>query len=671
MHVPAYAWVLSALVGIAFSWWAYRNLWPKHLLWKIAAVLRALILASVVFWLFNPLLNFYKNETVPAQWDVYLDASNSVKLEPSNIRSYLDSLKTVFPNVRFREFVFGESVLPAENKQQLNTKITRWDGVFDHIHSNQDQTSLRFVLSDGIINQGRMPESFEIKGKGPICTIGLGDSAAYTDLAVDELLMNADVYQGNSTDLEAVISATLYKGKTVNVEVWVNNRLVKTETWVPESDFAKKRLGYSISTLNEPKDILQVKVSIKSVPNEKIIINNERSGVIKILDKRKVIDIIYGSVHPDIKAIQMALKGKEAYQLRAYSENDGIKTDADAYILHGVKARATFTFFKDLKKPIWWFAYNRESLLNIFDQDAVSSIRKGLSGFQESVPAVNLNFESFEIDDVNSNATIWNAVETPLLTVNVPKSQVQYYQVWNGVVTNVPLIFSRKTARAEHVFLGLGIWKWRMNEFRKLQSSNKFDNWVLRNVQWLIRSNSGKGGWEFTGLESQISVGERRRIRWSFYDEAGEMQTSQKVDAYVQYENKELEKLSVLIENESYGAFFAPNSVGLNKIILKGTDGEILSETIVNVGESSVEDLQTRAQFQVLAKIAKNSGGIFSIIHQNTPSFLKEIESLNLDKAKIIVSEQNLPFERLLLVLLVIALMLGVEWFIRKWMGKI
>jgi len=149
------------------------------------------------------------------------------------------------------------------------------------------------------------------------------------------------------------------------------------------------------------------------------------------------------------------------------------------------------------------------------------------------------------------------------------------------------------------------------------------------------------------------------------------MQTSQKVDAYVQYENKELEKLSVLIENESYGAFFAPNSVGLNKIILKGTDGEILSETIVNVGESSVEDLQTRAQFQVLAKIAKNSGGIFSIIHQNTPSFLKEIESLNLDKAKIIVSEQNLPFERLLLVLLVIALMLGVEWFIRKWMGKI
>ena len=84
MHVPAYAWVLSAFVGIAFSWWAYRFLWPKHFIWKIAAILRAVALALVLFWLFNPLINYEKNETIPAQWDVYIDASNSIKLKPSS-----------------------------------------------------------------------------------------------------------------------------------------------------------------------------------------------------------------------------------------------------------------------------------------------------------------------------------------------------------------------------------------------------------------------------------------------------------------------------------------------------------------------------------------------------------------------------------------------------------
>ena len=671
MHVPAYAWVLSAFVGIAFSWWAYRFLWPKHFIWKIAAILRAVALALVLFWLFNPLINYEKNETIPAQWDVYIDASNSIKLKPSAIRSYLDSLEKAFPKVRFREFAFGESVLSVENKQQLNSKLTRFDAVFDHMDANKSQTGLRFILSDGIVNQGRMSESYNWEGIGPVCTIGMGDSAAYTDIAIDELLVNDEVYQGNSTDLEAVISASKVKGESINIEIWIDKRMAHGETWIPESEFSKKRLRYTLQTSNAKGDILNIEVRAKSLKGEKIMANNAQARIIKILDKRKIVDVVFGAVHPDMKAIQMALTGKEAYTLRAYSENEGIKKDADAYILHGVKRKETFTQIKGTKKPLWWFAYNRESIEWLFNQEGTSAIRKGLTGFQESTPARNLSFENFQIKDVNANSTIWNAVETPLFTAKVPNDQVQYYQEWNGVVTNVPLMFSRKSNRSEHVFLGLGIWKWRMNEFRKTQSSDEFDNWVLRNIQWLIRSSTGKAGWDFMGLESPISVGERRKIKWNFYDEAGELQSSKRVEAYIENESKETENLNVLIENNAYTAFFTPSSVGLNKIILKGSDGEIYKESFARVNESNIEDLQTRAQFGAMAKIAKKSGGIFNEIHQKTSPFISQIKELRLDKSKIVVAEQNLPFERLPLVLLVIASMLGIEWFIRKWMGKV
>ena len=87
MQVPAYAWVLSALIGFTLSWWAYRFLWSKNGLWKFAAVLRFIIIFICALWLFKPVINFTDSEIKAARWDFYVDVSEFNKSEIDPIAS--------------------------------------------------------------------------------------------------------------------------------------------------------------------------------------------------------------------------------------------------------------------------------------------------------------------------------------------------------------------------------------------------------------------------------------------------------------------------------------------------------------------------------------------------------------------------------------------------------
>ena len=671
MHVPAYAWILSLVVGIAFSWWAYRFLWPKNHLWKLAAILRAAAVALVVLWLFDPIVNFVDTQTKPAQWDVYVDVSNSTRADSQELQNFLDTLKVEFKSPNIRVFAFAEGLVPYANKHTLGGNLTRLDHVLTHMQANKSQTDLRWIFSDGIVNQGRMPQSFELADIGPIAAVGIGNTTLYLDLSVNELLANDEVFQGNTTDIEATIEALASKGKSLNIELWVNEVLQEQQTWIPDSERSKKKVGYTLKTSGQSNDYLKAVVKVKPAAGERNVANNQQSVLIKILDQRKIIDFVYAGPHPDIKALQLALADKEAYTLRVYSESEGLKKDADAYIAHGIRSKATLDLLSNTAKPIWWFASNRESLQTVFDAEETAAVRRGLSGFQETVPAWNSEFQLFEIPNANREKTLWNAVESPLLAIKSPSEEVQMYQVWSGTQTNVPLMISRKTKRAEHLFLGWGIWRWRMNEFRKNGNSKLFDAWVVRNIQWLLRANYGKSGWEFVRPEGIVNLGYSKKLKWICYDEAGEKKVAEGVEAYVENMNKKAVKLNLVIDNDEYMCIWNPEFSGLNKLVLRNAQGEVLREGFIDVVENTIEDMQKQAQHGVLAEIANKSSGIFGDFRGNRSEYLTKIKKMELDKPGIIMREEGLPFERWPVILMVMVGLLSIEWFLRKWLGKI
>ncbi len=671
MQVPAYAWFLSGLAGLILSWWAYRFLWSKHPLWKLAAVLRGLSIALVVLWIFNPYLHFNKNETRPARWDVYFDASASTGSDQKNAALFLDSLEQEFSNVSFRRFAFAETVVPFANRATLGGNSTRLDPVFAHMQAQKAQTDLRLFLSDGIVNQGRALESWESSELGPIASLGLGDTTAYTDLSIQEVLANLDVYQGNETEVEGTVEAVAAKGRLLNIECWVNGVRLFNETWMPLSNRQQKKLSFTLNTNQIKSDLLDVSIRVLPLLGEKNVVNNRKSALIQVRDAQKTIDLIYGGVHPDIKAIQLALLGKEAYKIRAYPESEGLKLGADLYIAHGLKSAVTLAAIKKKALPTWWFAFNNETIQVLFTGREAQLMRRGLNGLQEAIPDINSQFSAFELPEAASIYRLWTAVESPLLAFKVGIDEVQLFQNWGGSKTEVPLMFTRVEKPLESIFMGAGIWRWRMNESRKLGESPLFDAWVTRNVQRMSREANGKKGWEFVSPEGFMAVGEKRKIKWIYYDDAGEKQVKSGMDAFLKEPGSEPRKLPIFSENGELVSYLNATKAGVSRVWLQEASGVQWGKSAVSVSENNLELSQSRAQHQELAKLANKTGGVFGDFRSQAREWASQVKKLGLDSGRIVKIERYIPFEEWIWVFVLLSIFLSTEWFLRKWLGKI
>ena len=193
----------------------------------------------------------------------------------------------------------------------------------------------------------------------------------------------------------------------------------------------------------------------------------------------------------------------------------------------------------------------------------------------------------------------------------------------------------------------------------------------MRNIQWLLLANAGKSGWEFVRPEGIVNLGYSKKLKWICYDEAGEKKVAEGVEAFVENENKKSVKLNLVIDNDGYMCIWNPEFSGLNKLVLRNAQGEVLREGIIDVVENTIEDMQKQAQHGVLAEIANKSSGIFGDFRGNRSEYLTKIKKMELDKPGIIMREESLPFERWPVILMVMVGLLSTEWFLRKWLGKI
>jgi hypothetical protein len=670
MQIPAYAWILSAVFGVLVSWWAYRLLWSKSTAWKLAALLRFFLVFVLTLILFNPSWKSVFSEKKKARWDVYLDWSQSAFSDTTSVKGWLDSLMGAHPEVDFEVFVFAEDVIRFERRHHLLGTLSRLDLALESIQTRKPQTQLSLLLSDGIQNQGRLISSYGPENIGPIWTIGLGDTSLQKDVYVKDMLSNRDVFAGNSTELDARVEAKVANCIAIKIEWLADNRVLKSEVWIPDSNKELKRFGFTLKTDAKSNAWLNVKVRAARILDEVNLSNNEKTALIQVRDRKKNIDIVYGSPHPDIKALQMAIKEKEAYQVRVYSEQEALKLDADVYVAHGIKSVPNLERLKKTEKPIWWFVNTNSILKELLPGSEAGLLRRGLNGFQEAMPSVNANFESFEMPEESAIYKLWGSVEVPLLALNLAGNKVQLYQVWDGVKTQVPLMWTQKTTQAEHVFMGTGIWKWRLNEFRKNTTANTFDAWITRNIQWLSRTSESKKGWEFYAGNSMLSIGEKSKLKWVYYDESGEKRIVKGINAYATIQGKK-KWLPLFLENQEYTALYTAEGSGTVSFSLEDEKAQVLHQSLVYISPTQVEMEQTQAQHQSLKELARMSGGVYGNFISRQGCDYSSLDGKNFGLPVLRSTEKFKPWEQHApLIFLLIGVFIG-EWLLRKWLGKI
>jgi hypothetical protein len=745
-----YALPVSLLVGSVLSWLVYRrNLHKKQA--RLLIFLRALGWTMLVFLLFKPSFSLLTNREVKSKIRLFRDASGSAnpysRIEALAIKQQIE--RDFNNEVDVELTAFGQGLI-SESWDSLWTestnfiaKETRFDEVNESIINLKNESSVQaaIVISDGILNSGSSPVNRNSKVNKPVLFIGVGDSTKYPDASVEQLISNNEVFLGNTTQIETLIRYQHISSNKFVVELLENGQVIQQKSITMNSSKGKSLSGKSFLTFDYTGKVkgaqsLQVRCSL---PEDRNPNNNINSKSIEVVDRRKKILIINGKPHPDIKALVESLGSTIQNEVLVISETEvQVQTqslkDAEMVVLHGVENVGTFEEVQRQKLPHWVFANTPTSLVfaNKNSGVTVGNISR-ITTFQTVGVMLNEDFDLFRWSPSNSNKiqNLWGGISATLVKLNPnSNSTVQLKQIWNSTVTDFPL--SSVNANSEvpsFWFWGEGIWKSRLNEFRKNQTTEQFDAWVNTSMQWLGSNPSDKKGLKIITSSDQAQLGELYRFKVLKYDQAGNKSDKDNLTANVVYQNGKTQAVPLLKVNQEYLGSFIPEETGSvslkigNSSTTYNTMGKSLkanalkdnktkepttsgisqkhrksneytsAEKVIFVSSVSLEQRTKQADFELLRKWANSRNGGFipspsedSQIDENESLVKKDfllnnkrtlvtaaiknwIEKNKLNQIRIIEETRTVGVREWIVYLLIVCGVFGAEWILRKRWG--
>jgi len=244
------------------------------------------------------------------------------------------------------------------------------------------------------------------------------------------------------------------------------------------------------------------------------------------------------------------------------------------------------------------------------------------------------------------------------------------YQNVNGFSTGAPLLATSNESNHKKVFLfGEGLWRWRSTSYLNTNSFQNFDDFIGNIIQY---ASSKK-------IRNRLDVDMKSTFNAN---------SVIKVSAYYVDNNFEFDNRATLLfamknkntgENKTYPFSLSGNSYQLELEAVENGEYEytvsvegqnINRKGVFKVDEYTVEEQFTRANQEKLIQLAKKTGGKAFYPTSNT-SLIEELLNNNNYKTiqKSINKKEGLINFKWIMFLIVAVL--SIEWFTRKYFGKI
>ncbi len=677
--IPVWAWFFSLGISSLYVGFLYYPVLKTNAnrLWILAATFRFLAVFFLVLVLFNPYWKSMVQRIEKPVLLVYSDASASISdYDKRQSSSVLKHIKDIVGEKNLRTYLFGKEVSTADSMPTSSTMNTNISAVIKHAESIATQGTLSgiVIISDGIVNSGTDPKFALLPPRIPVISIGLGDPTPQIDVQVSSFSCNTEAYIGNTFVAEALIKSRLVNGKTLQLRLFQNAVLISSKQWVSSGDQDWKRIEFDIKPTKA--GLMKLSLEIAVVEGEKNIANNTLHRFIKISDQRKRVQIVYGSPHPDVAAIRRALELNGQF-ICDINPNSATILDADVYILHGWSFSESSEVQK-LKqwinegKAIWIFATQKTqwTVLSSIVNLGVSNRR---INYQEVQPAWNTQYMGWELTDQEKKIwQIFPPVMSPVLKISLPvAAECPIKQKWSGIETQFPLMLHWNIDDASlALFLGEGIWRWRMQDKKNNEQSIVFDPWIRRMLTILAAGNTARKGIEIQLPKDQFDLREIVTARVICRDRAGIV--DDKINRNLMLRSNDGRMREIPLQR-SFGGWKA--SIGqiapgeYNLIATASALGNLQSEAQFAVVDQPIETMNLQANHLSLQSISEKSKGGFSLAKNQAmiDTLLKEkLQTQSLMRMAI----QTRHWYDSIIWFLGIPLLLAGEWFIRRYLGK-
>ncbi len=689
---PLWLAIFAVLLGVGYAFFLYyknENIIFEKRPRTIMAVLRGLAITLIAFLLLAPMLKLTVKKSEKPMILVAVDNSESVKSNkdsafykkdyPAQVQKLIAELGNKY---EVKTYLVGDEDHLVGDKEpftiDFSHKSTNLSSLFDQVSMLYSGRNVGAVvmLTDGIFNSGASPYYKAQNLSCPVYTVGLGSTELTKDLFVSDISHNRQALKGNFFPVEIKVAANKLSGKSAELSVFEGETEVFHKSLALSGNRYFETVKFSLEA--KSKGIHQYRVELTELDGEVTHKNNHSRFFVEVVESRDKVAIVYNSPHPDVAAMKEALELTDNYDVEVSTINEfhGNPADYSLIILHQLPsaANSASNLLSQIRnsRTSALYVVGQQTNLSVFNTlNTGVTITQSKTMTNNAMPLYNGNFTSFTFsEEGQSMIPFYPPIKTIFGTYKTSVSaNVFMYQKISGVDTKYPLVvFNDQNGARTGVVTGTGFWSWKLYNYLHAENHEAFNEFVDKMVLYLAAK----------GDKSQFRV-----------EHPG-----------VFAENAPVEFAAELY-NDSYELINEPDI----KMVIKGSGDTTYEEQFskqnnsyyLNVGELPVGNYTWTATAQVGSKRFEKSGrfAVQAIMietanlvadHDLLKSISKATDGKFFDKKDIqkvaqeIKRNENIKtiasykkkYTMLLnspWYLLAIVLLLGAEWFLRKWNG--
>jgi len=668
--------VIAALIAfsVAVFMYGYKAKESVRLRW-IFGVLRFLSLFALLLLIINPK---FRSETYTIQkpkLPVLIDNSSSIAElgQDGNLVDFVEELKSNTDlNDKFdvSYFSFGtgltndDSLTFSENNTNIQKALSSIRSVF------KNEIAPTVLFTDGNQTLGNDYE-FGVSDFGnTIYPIILGDSTRYTDLKIEQLNTNRYAFLKNQFPVEAML---VYNGTTA----------VNAQFLITQGGSTVYRENVSFSELDNTRTLSftlpansvglqRYQAQIGPLQEEKNRSNNMKQFAVEVIDQATNILVVSKIIHPDLGALRKSITSNEQRRVRFVkpSEARSLLNDHQLVILYQPDGT-----FANLYEEIENLNKNTFTITGTqTDWDFLNTIQQNFekdATFQSefSTGVLNRNYGTFAVEDIGFDnfpplKTAFGALE-----ILIPYETI-LEQAIDGFTSDSPMLATMElNGVRDAIWDGEGLWKWRAQTYLETGDFSAFDEFTGKLIQYLA-STKRRSRLEVVG-ETFYYNNDPIKITAQYFDNNYVFDPRASVTmSVINSENNEQRTFPMLLRSNFYEVDLNSLPAGEYSYTVSVRDQAVTRSGNFTILEFNVEQQFLNADVTKLQRLATNTRGTAFFVTESEnliSALLEDDRYLAVQKSE----QKVVPLIDWKYLLGLIAILLSLEWFIRKYNGLI
>ncbi len=678
---PAFIF-LCILLGLGYGYLLYRakHPWSKQMN-QLLFTLRATVVALLSFLLIGPILKLTTNIFEKPALVLLVDNSSSLNEKVDSLKTQ-GEVKTTMEQLAKDGYEVLLKNLSGEEieKIKFDNKSSDLNSALRGVVNEFEGKNLAGIIlvSDGIYNSGASPlySSWRV----PINTIGVGDTTEHADLILKNIDYNKVAYQGNQFPVRTEIAIQHLPDQGVTVSIYKNGSLISQQKKNTEK---KSLLTFDFLTEAKDKGVQRLDVVVTPVASESNLKNNRASIFVEVVEGRKKILVIAPAPHPDIKAMRAVVEKNPNYEFILHIPGIS-KTDpkllqpgqAELVIFHQPfdQEMKTASLYNQLSKgkSSLLLIIGSKTNLRVLAANGVPLNFANTTQRDEVTPIVNPAFHDFEFSE-NSNSVFarYPPIAVPFGKYTYPpNAQVLLNQQIGSVPTDRPLLLAwEENNHKVAVFVGDGLWRWRLEEFSSTEKTEVFDETFSKLVQYLSTLDD-KRKFRFFPVQNEFSDEMPVVLEGQVYNDLFEKVYGNKIDLTLRDEKGKSTQYSYVLspggEQYKIGGLH-DGSYDFTATTMVNDKKESVSGKFLVIAQN-IEPQNLVADFGLLRKLSQATGGKF----YHGDEWNKLLADYHKTESKeLIHSEESFnPLIHLKWFFFLLLLLISAEWFSRKYLGS-